>query len=151
MTTLYTGGTFDLFHFGHVHFLSQCRVLSDRVVVSLNTDAFIQQYKKESPVLSFDERKRSLLASGLVDEVIVNTGGSDSKPAILEVNPDIICIGDDWAKKDYYSQMSFTQDWLDEQEIVLCYVPYLKSISTTEIKKRVAARCACEPGGYGIE
>ena len=94
MSKLYTGGTFDLFHFGHVHFLSQCRVLADRVVVSLNTDSFILQYKKESPILSFDERKKSLLASGLVDEVVANIGGSDSKPAILEVAPDIICIGD---------------------------------------------------------
>lgn len=140
MGILYTGGTFDLFHFGHVHFLSQCRVLADTVIVSLNTDAFIQQYKGASPVLSFDERKKSLLASGLVDKVIVNTGGSDSKPAILEANPDIICIGDDWAKKDYYGQMNFTQAWLDEQGIVLCYVPYLKSISTTEIKRRIADR-----------
>ena len=152
MKTLYTGGTFDLFHFGHVHFLSQCRVLADRVVVSLNTDSFILQYKKESPILSFDERKKSLLASGLVDEVVVNTGGSDSKPAILEVNPDIICIGDDWAKKDYYGQMSFTQDWLDKQGIVLCYVPYLKCISTTEIKKRIITRNeGYNPRGYSFE
>lgn len=151
MKTLYTGGTFDLFHFGHAHFLSQCKVLADRVVVSLNTDSFILQYKKESPILSFDERKKSLLASGLVDEVIVNTGGSDSKPAILEVNPDIICIGDDWAKKDYYGQMNFTQDWLDEQGIVLCYVPYLKCISTTEIKKRIAEQCNCVSKGYSFE
>ena len=102
---------------------------------------FILKYKKESPILSFDERKKSLLASGLVDGVVKNVGGADSKPAILKVNPSIICIGDDWAKKDYYTQMGFTQEWLDFHGIVLCYVPYLKDISTTEIKQRITTRC----------
>lgn len=137
MRRLYTGGTFDLFHFGHINFLFQCNIISDEVIVGLNTDDFIIEYKGEPPILSFDERKQSLLSCGLVDEVVENTGGKDSKPTILEVSPDIICIGDDWAKKDYYSQMNFTQEWLDENKIVLCYVPYCKSISSTEIKRRI--------------
>ncbi len=45
--------------------------------------------------------------------------------------------GDDWAKKDYYTQMQFTQDWLDENDIVLVYLAYTRGISTTEIKKRI--------------
>ncbi|MCW4040593.1 MAG: adenylyltransferase/cytidyltransferase family protein [Candidatus Bathyarchaeota archaeon] len=137
MSRLYTGGTFDLFHFGHMNFLSQCNVLADEIIVGLNTDDFVLEYKGESPALSFEERKRALLSCGLVDDVIKNIGGKDSKPTILEVDPDIICIGDDWAKRDYYSQMGFTQEWLDKNRIVLCYVPYCKSISSTEIKRRI--------------
>ena len=72
-----------------------------------------------------------------VDEVIPNIGGADSKPAILSVSPDIIAIGTDWARKDYYKQMQFTQDWLDEQNISLMYIPYTKGISSTEIKTRI--------------
>jgi len=33
--------------------------------------------------------------------------------------------------------MHFTQDWLNENKIVLVYVPYTKSISTSEIIRRV--------------
>lgn len=135
--TLYTGGTFDLFHFGHVNFLSKCRLMSDRVVVALNTDEFIKKFKGAAPIMSYQERERSLMSCPYVDEVIPNLGGSDSKPSINWIKPHIIAIGDDWAHKDYYTQMDFTQQWLDENNIVLVYVPYTKGISTTDIKTRI--------------
>jgi glycerol-3-phosphate cytidylyltransferase len=134
---LYTGGTFDLFHAGHVNFLYCCKRLANKVVVSLNTDEFIEDYKKSKAVLTYEERRKVLMSCIHVDDVVPNIGGADSKPAILSVNPDIIAIGDDWAQKDYYSQMQFTIEWLSENGIVLVYVPYTRSISTTEIKKRI--------------
>lgn len=137
---VYTGATFDLIHNGHIRFLKACRrVAGDDgvVVVSLNTDAFIQAYKGKSPIMSFDERKEILLGCKYVDRVIANHGGADSKPAIESVMPDFIVIGDDWAKKDYYKQMQFTQAWLDDLEIQLVYVPYTQGISTTELKSRI--------------
>lgn len=132
---LYTGGTFDLFHAGHVNFLYHCKKISEYVIVSLNTDQFIEEYKGKAPIISYGDRERVLLGCRYVDKVIPNTGGIDSKPAILSVNPDIIAIGDDWALKDYYSQMGFTQEWLDSNDITLIYIPYYKGISTTKIKE----------------
>tara|TARA_B110000495_G_C22998044_1_gene588677 strand:+ start:181 stop:603 length:423 start_codon:yes stop_codon:yes gene_type:complete len=134
---LYTGGTFDLLHFGHFNFLKKCRQISDKVVVSLNTDGFIEKFKGSSPVLNYKERERGLLYCPFVDKVVPNFSGEDSKPSILSINPSIIAIGDDWAHKDYYKQMQFTQEWLDEKNIVLIYIPYTKGISTREIKRRV--------------
>jgi hypothetical protein len=67
----------------------------------------------------------------------MNVGGADSKIAIEIVKPDYIVIGSDWAKKDYYAQMGFTQDWLDERGIGLVYVPYTQTISTTKLKGRM--------------
>lgn len=134
---LYTGGTFDLFHYGHINFLRQCSLLADKVVVALNTDKFIAQYKNNPPIMTYKERKISLEQCKYVTSVIPNTGGIDSKPAICSTNPDIIAIGDDWAKKDYYKQMGFTQDWLDSQNILLVYLAYTKGISTSNIKQRI--------------
>jgi glycerol-3-phosphate cytidylyltransferase len=137
---VYTGGTFDLFHAGHVNFLKTCRRLAGqngRVIVSLNTDEFIYEYKKQNPVCSYEERKTCLEACKYVDFVIPNIGGADSKPAIESATPTIIVIGSDWAKRDYYSQMQFTQEWLDDKGIVLAYVPYTLGVSTSNIKKRL--------------
>jgi glycerol-3-phosphate cytidylyltransferase len=137
---VYTGGTFDLFHSGHVAFLKSCRRIAGsdgRVVVSLNTDEFISAYKGKPPIMSFAERKAVLMGCRYVDSVVVNVGDADSKPAIENVIPDFIVIGDDWAKKDYYAQMQFTQDWLDGQGIQLCYVPYTVGVSSTDIKARI--------------
>lgn len=138
---VYTGGTFDLFHSGHVRFLKQCKRIAGvdgKVLVSLNRDEFIEAYKGKAPVMSFDERKEVLQACRFVDEVICNFADADSKPAIESVQPNFVVIGDDWAKKDYYAQMQFTQDWLDAREIGLIYVPYTSGVSTTELKRRIA-------------
>jgi len=108
MKILYTGGTFDLFHFGHVEFLKKCKMISDKVVVSLNTDSFVSEYKS-TPIMSYEERKRSLLNCQYVDEIIPNLFGSDSKPTILTVKPQIIAIGDDWAHKDYFNKCNLLE------------------------------------------
>ena len=136
---VYTGGTFDLFHTGHVNFLMQCAKIAGKgqVVVSLNTDEFIVAYKGSPPLFSYKERKIILESCRYVSWVMPNNGGSDSKPAILSVAPDFIVIGSDWACKDYYAQMNFTQEWLDNKGIVLIYVPYTKGISSTDLRKRL--------------
>lgn len=139
MSTVYTGGTFDLFHIGHINLLKVCKKIArtGRVVVALNTDEFVETYKGTPPVMDYANREAVLLNSIYVDEVIKNEGNQDSKPAILKVNPEFIVIGSDWATKDYYSQMAFTQEWLDEKNITLLYVPYTKNISSTMIKERL--------------
>lgn len=141
MSIIYTGGTFDLFHSGHVNLLRRCFELAGpegEVVVSINTDDFIQTYKGSPPVCSESEREAVLESCQYVTRVVRNLGGADSKPAIELVQPDYIAIGTDWARRNYYEQMSFTQDWLDERNIGLIYIPYSPNISTTNIKSRLS-------------
>jgi glycerol-3-phosphate cytidylyltransferase len=137
---VYTGGTFDLFHIGHVRLLERCRELSGEsgmVIVSLNTDEFIEEYKGKPPIISYQDRAEVLSSCRYVDKVIPNFGNEDSKPAIIEASPDIIAIGSDWARKDYYKQMQFTQDWLDKHSISLIYIPYTTGTSSTSIKTKL--------------
>jgi glycerol-3-phosphate cytidylyltransferase len=136
MAVVYTGGTFDLFHSGHVNLLRRCSEIGT-VIVSLNTDEFIEKYKGKPPILSYHEREAVLRACRYVDDVVPNIGGSDSKISIDLVKPDYIVIGSDWAQKDYYAQMQFDQDWLDARGIGLIYIPYTKEISSTDIKQRL--------------
>lgn len=138
---MYTGGTFDLFHVGHLNLLKRCHQLAGltgQVVVSLNTDEFIYKYKNKYPVISYEDRKAILESCKYVHSVIENSGEEDSKKSILFAGAiDIVAIGSDWAKKDYYKQMNFTQDWLDEQNISLIYIPYTKKVSSTMIKTQL--------------
>jgi glycerol-3-phosphate cytidylyltransferase len=135
---VYSGGTYDLFHAGHVNFLRQCARLGE-VTVALNTDEFVKEFKGNLPVMSYKEREAVLKACKYVSHVVQNTTGADSKPTILKVKPDIIAVGTDFLGKDYYKQMQFTQDWLDKQDIVLLYIPYTQNISSTEVKRRLRA------------
>ena len=136
---VYTGGTFDLFHAGHVRFLERCRQFG-KVTVALNTDEFIEAYKGKPPVMSYQERAEVLLACRFVHDVVPNFDGADSRTAIDWVQPDLIVIGSDWAVRDYHAQMGFDQAWLDERGIGLCYLPYTKGVSSTDIKARISRR-----------
>ena len=148
MAIVYTGGTFDLLHAGHIDFLEACYKLTNigKVVVALNTDEFVERFKGKKPVCSFDERKRMLEGCKYVDLVVENIGEEDSKKTIEELRqsyysgktyPDFIAIGDDWLAKDYYAQMGFTPQWLLERNISLVYIARLRQLSSTAIKERM--------------
>jgi cytidyltransferase-like protein len=108
-----------------------------QVIVALNTDEFVEEFKGKRPVMSYDERESVLKACIYVDEVVRNTGGKDSRPTILAVDADFVVTGTDWAEKDYMKQMSFTREWLEEHNIGFGYIPYTIGISTTDIRKRL--------------
>lgn len=141
-TVVYTGGTFDLFHEGHVELLRECRKLAgDRgqVVVALNTDEFVEEFKGKAPVVSYAGRLAVLQACRHVDRVVPNNSGADSRPTIDGVHPLWIAIGSDWQAKDYYAQMGFDQEWLDKRGITVVYFHRSTGESTTGIKQRVAS------------
>lgn len=138
---VYTGGTFDLFHVGHLNLLKRCHEIAGwtgQVIVSLNTDEFVYKYKGKNPVIPYEDRKAILESCKYVDLVMENYGQEDSKQSILLAQLiDVIAIGSDWARKDYYKQMNFDQDWLDSQRISLIYIPYTSGISSTKIKQKI--------------
>lgn len=155
---VYAGGSFDLFHYGHVRFLRRCRDLAgpreserlgigavgnpmilNRVVVSLNTDEFITSYKGRPPIIPYDGRREILEACRYVDEVVPNVGGADSRPAIALVEPNIVAVGSDWADRDYHGQMGFTPEWLAERGIRLVYFPYTAGIAASMIRAAAGA------------
>jgi cytidyltransferase-like protein len=106
---VYTGGTFDIPHLGHYNFFKQIKELWPEcwLVVSLNTDKFIGDFKGKKPLFSYDERRMLLNKVSYIDSIITNTGGADSKPAIISTQPNVIAIGNDWLEKDYCGQMGF--------------------------------------------
>ena len=137
---LYTQGNFDLLNYGHVQFLERCFMICNKVVVSLNTDEFIEEITGYAPVMNYDERRKSLLKGPWVYDVVENIGEENSKQTIMEVMPEIIAVGSNWAQKEFYEIMGFTQDWLDKNSIILAYIPITTTISTNEIIERVKRR-----------
>lgn len=138
---IYTGGTFDLFHWGHVQLLKACRDMagpSGRVWVGLNTDEFVEAYKGHRPIQSYGERALVLEACRYVDVVVPNIGGADSRPSIELAMPDIIAIGDDWYGRDYLGQLGLTQAWLDERLLQIAYVPRTMGQSSTHLRSQLS-------------
>lgn len=148
---VYTGGTFDLFHEGHVELLRECRKLAGegQVVVALNTDEFVTEFKSVTPTISYEGRRRVLEACRHVDRVIPNQGGADSRPTIESVQPEWIAIGSDWQARDYYNQMGFDQEWLDVRGITVVYFHRTTGQSSTRVRSTIT-EAARGPARGGI-
>lgn len=142
---VYNGGSYDLIHRAHVDVFRQLRDLAGPygiVVVALNTDAFIEEFKGHPPVTPYEDRAAVLRGMRNIDRVIPNVGGADSRPAIEEVGPDIIAAGHDWYSPDdsrYCAQMGFTREWLDDRRIRLTYLAWMDGYSSTNLRATARA------------
>jgi rfaE bifunctional protein nucleotidyltransferase chain/domain len=63
-------GSFDLLHAGHLFILHQASKQADRLIVALNSDSSIQQYKsKMRPIIPLNYRLEMIAALEFVDYV----------------------------------------------------------------------------------
>lgn len=138
---VYNGGTYDLLHPGHLFVFGQLRTLAGRggeVVISLNTDEFVEEFKHHRPVQTYAERLTVLSGLRDIDRIVCNTGGADSRPAIEAVGPDIIAAGHDWYSPDhsrYCAQMGFSMEWLSERGIGIVYLDWMPGHSSTNLRQ----------------
>jgi rfaE bifunctional protein nucleotidyltransferase chain/domain len=69
-TIVTCNGSFDLFHYGHLCFLQEASSQADILIVGLNSDCSIKQYKDPSrPVLSQEQRSEIIAGLAIVDYV----------------------------------------------------------------------------------
>jgi glycerol-3-phosphate cytidylyltransferase len=129
-----TTGTFDACHMAHAAFLAKAARLGERLLVGVLSDAFVEQYKGQRPLFDQEERLGSIRELGYEAHVT-----SNQREFFTLNRADIIAVGSDWARKDYYAQIKMTQDELDFLRITLAYIPYTPGPTTTEIKRRALA------------
>jgi len=128
---VYTAGTFDLFHIGHLNILKKSKKLGSKLIVGVSTDDLVESYKKKAPIIPFEDRKEIINNIKIVDEIIdqhVLINPEDLK----NNNIDIITIGDDWKDKTLPGL-----EWAKENNIQVVYLPYTESVSSTEIKRNI--------------
>jgi cytidyltransferase-like protein len=139
---VFTMGTFDLFHVGHVEFLRKCRALAGTgtVVVGLNTDAFAESYKRR-PTIDYAGRAAVLRACRFVDEVVPNDQPGGSAIDLIEVvKPDIIAATMDYHPsngKDWFAQVGVPEEWFAKRGIAIEWIPYTEGVSSSSIVARL--------------
>lgn len=133
MSRLLTIGTFDIPHAGHAAFLRRCEAFADEVLVGINSDDFVFRYKGTSP--AFSQKERLELVRLLGYTTFLNDG--PGVELIKYVDPNVVAIGTDWARRDYYAQIDTPLEWFEQKGIALVYIPYTKGISTTLLKERL--------------
>lgn len=133
MSRLLTIGTFDIPHAGHAAFLRHCEKFADEVLVGVNSDAFVARYKGTAPVFDWYERADLIAELGYV----VHENNGPGRGLIEQLRPNVIAIGSDWARRDYYAQIATPLEYFEENGITLVYIPYTTGISTTILKERL--------------
>lgn len=133
---IYSQGSFDITHSGHINILRKCRKLAGEggtVIIALVTDKAYKVYRGYEPAKSYEERKTILESFTYVDQV-VPINPPKTRQQIKKIKPDWVVIGSDWASKNLYKQYNMKPEELDP---ILLYVPYTTKISSTMIKERI--------------
>lgn len=129
---VFTSGSFDLFHIGHLNILEKSALLGDELIVGVSTDELIQHYKGMPPIIPFEQRMRIVSSIKCVTKVVKQVKLTEIAQLERE-NIDIVTIGDDW--KDKYLEGLEWIKQLPGKRVV--YFPYTPGVSTTGIKKRI--------------
>ena len=132
MKRVFTSGSFDLFHVGHLNILEKSAALGDELIVGVSTDELIEKYKGMKPIIPFEQRFRIVQSIKCVTKVVKQVKLTEIAQLQRE-KIDIVTIGDDWVDK-YLEGL----EWMKQQpgkEVV--YFPYTLGVSTTIIKRQI--------------
>ena len=133
--TVYTVGTFDLLHIGHLDLLEYCKTLGGRFVVGVASDEVVASYKKNVPVIPLAQRMRMLKALDCVDDV-VSYDKLEYVTQCKEVDA-IFVIGEDWGDKPHNIAV---EEYLKSKGAKIVQVSYNPQTSSTKIKQNVMAQ-----------
>ena len=130
-----TLGTFDLFHAGHDHLLWRASGFGE-LIVGVNSDEFVKQYKGRYPVQHQLDRIDNVYKHPAVSDAFLNDGpGID---LIREQKPELLVIGSDWHDK-YLPQIGVTAEELfAELRCGIVYLPRTAGVSTTDLRDAAA-------------
>ena len=93
-------GGFDPIHKGHVNLLKEAKKLGDKLVVIMNNDNWLKNWKEKGVFMKQEDRVEILKAIRHVDEVYITKHTLDKKDisvceALREIKPDIFANGGD--------------------------------------------------------
>ena len=98
MVRVFTSGSFDLFHVGHLNLLERSAKLGDELIVGVSTDELIEKYKGMKPIIPFEQRFRIIESLECVTKVVKQVKLTEVAQ-LREEKIDIVTIGDDWEHK----------------------------------------------------
>lgn len=127
---VWTNGCFDILHVGHVRFLETAKALGDILVVALNSDASVRQFKgSDRPINAERNRAEVLAALEAVDYIIIFRSPSPLR-MFQRFAPQIYVKGGDYTLETLNQK---ERRCLEGHGASIYFVPFVKGFSTTRI------------------
>ena len=127
----YTQGTFDMFHIGHLNLLNHAKEQCDYLIVGVNADALVEEYKNKTPVINENERAEIVRNIKAVDRCeLAHT--LDKVKAYERFHFDVIFIGDDWKGNSRWQQ---TEEEMNKIGVDLFFLPHTSGVSSSALTK----------------
>jgi glycerol-3-phosphate cytidylyltransferase len=133
---VYTVGTWDLLHVGHLALLEYCQALGNEVAVGVASDEVVNLYKPHVPVIPLSQRIKMLEALRCVD-IVRPYYKLEYVSACKELDVDTFVIGEDWGNKHHNLEVESYLKALGKHVVQVKYDP---QTSSTQIKHHVAAQ-----------
>ncbi|MDO6593599.1 adenylyltransferase/cytidyltransferase family protein [Neptuniibacter sp. 1_MG-2023] len=133
---VYTVGTFDLLHVGHLALLEYCKSLGGKLAVGVASDRVVNSYKPNVPVIPLEQRMEMLSALRCVD-IVRPYDELEYVSGCEALNADIFVIGEDWGKAPHNLAV---ESYLKSAGKQIRQVLYNPRTSSTTIKQNVMAQ-----------
>ena len=130
---VYTVGTFDLLHVGHVALLNHCKTLGDILAVGVASDEVVNIYKPNIPIIPLEQRIEMLQALNCVD-IVRPYHELEYITGCKALNVDIFVIGEDWGNKPHNINVN---NYIKEIGKKIIQFDYSPRTSSTKIKQMV--------------
>lgn len=126
----YTQGVFDMFHIGHLNLLRRAKEQCDYLIVGVNSDELVREYKKKETVVKQIDRVNIVSAIKYVDQCeVVDT--LDKLKQLEKFQFEVIFIGSDW--KDSPRWMKTIED-LEKKNVYVEFLEYTAGVCSTDLK-----------------
>ena len=123
----YTTGVFDMFHIGHLNILKRAKEQCDYLIVGVSTDEVVEEYKKKTPIITFEERIAIVEAIKYVDEVVPQTT-MDKMEVWKQLKFDVMFHGSDWKGSDMYNHII---EKFNNVGVKVIFLPHTEGVSST--------------------
>ncbi len=130
-TIVTLNGSFDLLHAGHLHIIHEASQLGNVLIVALNSDSSIKQYKSpKRPLIPLEYRMQMMAALGFVDFV---TWFEETDPIRLlsVIKPDVHVNGSE------YGQNCIEAETIQQGGGKIHIVKLIPGLSTSSIIKKI--------------
>lgn len=126
----YTQGVYDMFHVGHLNLINNAKQYCEYLIVGINTDALVQEYKHKQPVINQEERRYIVENVRAVDEVVI-VETLDKVAMWNKLHFDAVFIGDDWKGNPRWEA---TKDELEKYGVDVVFLPHTEGVSSTMLR-----------------